>query len=297
MAADPDETDETAKPDEDAEPETDADDTAETDEVAEPAADAGKQAETDETADPDETEVGDAVATEEDRSADIESAPNAATEEPVAASDGPATPVAGIPALTYAPPGAAPWEAPTAEPEAPTAHASDPWSGITWSAADQPAPWTAAPTAADDDSLGLDDDQRRWLLRDVTAVESIGPGYGSQLDAIGVRTLQDLLLRGATRRGRQEIADTTGISGKLILRWVNNADLFRIRGVGSQYADLLEAAGVDTVVELALRRPENLAARLATTNELRSLVRQVPTETQVADWVRQARELPRVVAY
>jgi predicted flap endonuclease-1-like 5' DNA nuclease len=145
--------------------------------------------------------------------------------------------------------------------------------------------------------LGLDDDQRRWLGRDVRAVEGIGPGYGAQLEAVGVRTLQELLVRGATRRGRQEIADATGISGKLILRWVNNADLFRIRGVGSQYADLLEASGVDTVVELALRRPENLVNRLATTNELRNLVRQVPTEAQVADWVRQAKELPRIVAY
>jgi predicted flap endonuclease-1-like 5' DNA nuclease len=152
-------------------------------------------------------------------------------------------------------------------------------------------------TTAPNDPLDLDDDQRRWLGRTVDAVEGIGSAYGRQLESVGILTLQDLLLHGATRRGRQDIADRTGISGKLILRWVNNADLFRIRGVGTQYADLLEAAGVDTVVELALRRPENLVARLQTTNEIRSLVRQVPTEAQVTDWIAQAKELPRIVAY
>jgi predicted flap endonuclease-1-like 5' DNA nuclease len=151
--------------------------------------------------------------------------------------------------------------------------------------------------AQETDQLNLDDDQRRWLGRNVELVEGIGSAYGRQLESLGIVTLQDLLLRGATRRGRQEIADRTGISGKLILRWVNNADLFRIRGVGTQYADLLEAAGVDTVVELALRRPENLVARLQTTNEIRSLVRQVPSEAQVADWIAQAKGLPRIVAY
>ncbi|MFN8619349.1 MAG: DUF4332 domain-containing protein [Chloroflexota bacterium] len=178
---------------------------------------------------------------------------------------------------------------------------SDPWAGVRWADASAPA---AAPAAAAeevhapaDDALGLDEDQRRWLGRDVELVEGIGSGYGTQLRAVGIVTLEDLLLRGATRRGRQEIVDATGISGKLVLRWVNNADLFRIRGVGTQFADLLEAAGVDTVVELALRRPDNLTARLATTNEIRHLVRQVPSEAQVTDWIRQARELPRIVAY
>jgi len=188
-------------------------------------------------------------------------------------------------------PAAEPGGEPSAE-----AHAPDPWSGITWSPGDQPAPWSPPPDAAAD-TLGLDDDQRRWLGRELKGVESIGPGYGAQLEAIGVRTLQELLLRGATRRGRQEIADATGISGKLIMRWVNNADLFRIRGIGPHFAELLEAAGVDTVVELGLRRPGNLVARLATTNEIRSLVGQVPAETQVTEGVRQARELPRIVTY
>jgi hypothetical protein len=128
-------------------------------------------------------------------------------------------------------------------------------------------------------------------------VQTIGEGHGTQLVAVGIHSLLDLLLRGATRRGRQEIADSTGISGRLILRWVNNADLFRIRGVSNLYADLLEAAGVDTVVELAQRRPENLHARLLATNQMRSIVRQPPTIGQVESWVRHARELPRIVVY
>jgi predicted flap endonuclease-1-like 5' DNA nuclease len=161
----------------------------------------------------------------------------------------------------------------------------------------QSAPPVPSVDQAAIDALGLDSDQRAWLGRSVTKVEGIGPVHGAKLEEASVGTLLELLLRGATRKGRQELAESTGLSGKQIMRWVNNADLFRLRGVGSQYADLLEAAGVDTVVELAQRRPDNLHARLVTTNELRSLVRQVPTRDQVEDWVNQAKDLPRIVAY
>jgi hypothetical protein len=89
----------------------------------------------------------------------------------------------------------------------------------------------------------------------------------------------------------------TGISGALILKWVNKADLFRVKGIGTQYSDLLEAAGVDTVVELGQRRADNLAVKMADVNAQKSLVRQLPTEKQVADWIAGAKELDRAVTY
>lgn len=128
-------------------------------------------------------------------------------------------------------------------------------------------------------------------------VEGIGPVYGEQLKAIGLVTCLDLLNAGATRKGREEIAEKSGISGKLILKWVNHVDLYRIKGVGSEYADLLEAAGVDTVVELAQRNPGNLFDKVSEVNAEKDLVRKLPTAVQVEDWVGQAKDLPRVVSY
>jgi predicted flap endonuclease-1-like 5' DNA nuclease len=93
------------------------------------------------------------------------------------------------------------------------------------------------------------------------------------------------------------MAEATGISDKLILEWTNLADLFRIKGVGEEYADLLEEAGVDTVVELATRKPENLVAKMAEVNESKKLVRRLPVLSQVEDWVAQAKQLPRVIEY
>ena len=128
-------------------------------------------------------------------------------------------------------------------------------------------------------------------------VEGIGPAYGEQLKSIGLVTCLDLLNAGATRKGREEIAEKSGISGKLILKWVNHVDLYRIKGVGSEYADLLEAAGVDTVVELAQRNPGNLFDKVSEVNAEKDLVRKLPTAAQVEDWVGQAKDLPRVVSY
>ena len=128
-------------------------------------------------------------------------------------------------------------------------------------------------------------------------VEGIGPVYGSQLEEIGIRTPQQLLDAGATPRGRDEIAAKSGISHKRILEWVNHVDLYRIRGVGSEYADLLEAAGVDTVVELATRNAQNLYDKMVAVNEEKKLVRRLPTASQVKDWVQQAKELPRIIQY
>ena len=93
------------------------------------------------------------------------------------------------------------------------------------------------------------------------------------------------------------MAAATGISGKLILRWVNMADLFRVGGVGEEYSDLLEASGVDTVPELAQRRADNLTTKLAEVSAQKQLVRRLPTESQVSSWIEFAKSLPRVVIY
>jgi predicted flap endonuclease-1-like 5' DNA nuclease len=134
-------------------------------------------------------------------------------------------------------------------------------------------------------------------MTDIVEIEGVGEAYGGQLRSAGIPSVEELLQRGATPKGRDEIAQTTGISGQLILRWVNHADLFRIKGVASEYSELLEAAGVDTVVELAQRNAANLYQSLTDTNTSKKLVRQLPTAAQVADWVEQAKSLPRQVSY
>ena len=131
----------------------------------------------------------------------------------------------------------------------------------------------------------------------LTEIEGIGEAYAQKLQEAGVGTLEQLLEKGAAPAGRKEIAEKTGVSEKLILRWANMADLFRIKGVGEEYADLLEAAGVDTVPELAQRNVENLHKKLAEVNEAKNLVRRVPTVEEVGGWVGQAKQLPRVLTY
>ncbi len=128
-------------------------------------------------------------------------------------------------------------------------------------------------------------------------VEGIGPVYAERLKLIGLASCLDLLKVGASRKGREEIAINSGISGTLILKWVNHIDLYRIKGVGSEYADLLEASGVDTVVEMAQRNPANLYEKMTAVNAEKALVRKLPTAAQVEDWVSQAKGLPRVITY
>jgi predicted flap endonuclease-1-like 5' DNA nuclease len=131
----------------------------------------------------------------------------------------------------------------------------------------------------------------------IEEIEGIGPAYAKKLVEAGIKTTDDLLAAGATPKGREELAAKTGISSKLILEWVNLADLFRIKGIGEEYSDLLEEAGVDTVVELAKRDPENLHAKILEVNEKKKLVRRPPTLKQVKVWVEQAKKLPRKVEY
>ncbi len=128
-------------------------------------------------------------------------------------------------------------------------------------------------------------------------IEGIGPAYAEKLALAGVKTVEGLLKAGAEKSGRKEIAEKSGISDAQILNWVNRADLTRIKGVSTQYADLLEAAGVDTVPELAQRNAANLAEKMQEVNEAKNLVRKVPSVVDVEKWVAQAKDLPRVVNY
>jgi len=128
-------------------------------------------------------------------------------------------------------------------------------------------------------------------------IEGIGEAYEAKLKAAGVTSVEQLLEQGATKKGRVTIAEATGVSEKLVLKWCNHADLIRIKGIGGEYSELLEAAGVDTVPELAQRRPDNLHAKMTEVNAAKQLVRKLPTEKQVADWVEQAKLLPRVMQY
>lgn len=131
----------------------------------------------------------------------------------------------------------------------------------------------------------------------IAMIEGIGKKYSEKLEGAGVGTVEVLLERGSTKKGRKEIALKANVSEKLVLNWVNRADLFRIKGIGSQYADLLENAGVDSVPELAQRNPENLLLMLQEVNSTKNLVRAMPYLKQVQKWVGRAKDLPRVVTH
>jgi predicted flap endonuclease-1-like 5' DNA nuclease len=128
-------------------------------------------------------------------------------------------------------------------------------------------------------------------------IEGIGPAYAAKLTKAGIRSTDALLKRGATERGRQEVARTTGVTHNQVLEWVNRADLYRIKGVGRQYSDLLEKSGVDTVVELGNRVGENLYKKMLEVNKAKNLVNQMPGVKQVKKWIAQAKKLPRAVSY
>ena len=135
------------------------------------------------------------------------------------------------------------------------------------------------------------------MAKAIEDIEGIGATYGETLRKAGITTTDGLLAAGRTRNDRKELAEKTGIGNALVLKWVNMADLFRISGVASQYAELLECAGVDTVKELRNRVPENLAAKMAEVNEEKKLCKNPPATSTVTDWVDQAKKLPPAVEY
>lgn len=133
------------------------------------------------------------------------------------------------------------------------------------------------------------------MAYNIKDIEGIGPAYAEKLGAIGISTVEALLEAGANKKGRNDIAEKTGIGDAHILRWVNMADMFRIKGVAEETSDLLERAGVDTVKELRNRNAENLHAKLVEVNNEKGLSGRVPSLSQVEGFITQAKELePKV---
>jgi predicted flap endonuclease-1-like 5' DNA nuclease len=131
----------------------------------------------------------------------------------------------------------------------------------------------------------------------IDEIEGIGPVYAEKLGLASIKTVEGLLEAGKDKAGRKKIAETTGIDEGKILDWVNMADLFRIKGVSSQNAEILKAAGVDTVKELRTRNAENLHKKIVEVNEEKKLVRQVPSLAAVQDFIEQAKSLDPVITY
>lgn len=131
----------------------------------------------------------------------------------------------------------------------------------------------------------------------IEEIEGVGAAYARKLEAAGVKTTEALLEKAASKKGRAALAEETGISEKLILKWANHADLFRIKGVAGQFAELLEAAGVDTVKELRHRVAANLHARLVEINDARKLCNRVPAVSEVERMIDQAKTLDPVMTY
>ncbi|RXK59793.1 DUF4332 domain-containing protein [Lacibacter luteus] len=129
----------------------------------------------------------------------------------------------------------------------------------------------------------------------VIDIEGIGPNYAARLETMAIFTTNDLLAQGGTKKGRSGINEVTGIPENLILTWVNHADLHRINGVAGQTAELLEAAGVDTVKELATRNADNLHSKLVETNEQFGLTGKIPSADTLADMIAQAKTLEQKV--
>lgn len=133
----------------------------------------------------------------------------------------------------------------------------------------------------------------------IEEIEGIGKVYGPKLQEAGIKTVAGLLAKGRTPKGRKELAEATGIDGTLILKWTNMADLFRVKGIGPEYSELLEKAGVDTIKELRHRVAENLHAKLAEVNAVggQPLVRVLPGLKAVQSWVEQAKQLEPMLTY
>jgi predicted flap endonuclease-1-like 5' DNA nuclease len=131
----------------------------------------------------------------------------------------------------------------------------------------------------------------------IEEIEGIGPTFGQKLRAAGIKSIGDLLKACCDKKGRKATCDKTGIDEDKLLKWANHADLMRIKGIGPEFSELLEAAGVDTCKELKNRKPENLAAKMAEVNAAKKLTRQTPSVSQVTRWVEEAGQLQPVITH
>jgi predicted flap endonuclease-1-like 5' DNA nuclease len=189
------------------------------------------------------------------------------------------------------------------ETQEPNVEATVEFSGLAAGEARAPEPNVEAATALDETetvepvlkaSETIETQRPGWNIKDI---EGIGPTYTEKLYSLEIKTTADLLEAGSTPRGREELAEKTGIPPKLILEWINLSDLLRIKGVAEEYSDLLEEAGVKTVPELSTRNPENLHAKMIKINEEKRLVRRTMSQEQVRNWIEYAKKLPRKVEY
>lgn len=134
-------------------------------------------------------------------------------------------------------------------------------------------------------------------MANVIDIEGVGPAMAEKLEGAGIKSIDQLLEAAGSKSGRQALAEKSGIPESNILKWINHADLMRINGVGGQFAELLEAAGVDSCAELAQRNGANLAAKMAECNETKNLTNRVPSESEVAKWIDEAKTMSKVVTH
>jgi predicted flap endonuclease-1-like 5' DNA nuclease len=140
-------------------------------------------------------------------------------------------------------------------------------------------------------------------MASIEAIEGIGPANGEKLRAVGIKTCERLLTLCCDKKGRKAISESTGIGQPVLLEWANRADLMRVKGVGSEYSDLLEASGVDTVKELRRRKAENLTTKMIEVNAAhvkktqKSIVRRTPSLSEVTRWIEQASTLDPVITH
>lgn len=131
----------------------------------------------------------------------------------------------------------------------------------------------------------------------IEEIEGIGPAFGAKLAAAGITKTSHLLKMCDCPGGRKQISKTTGISTHQLLKWADMADLMRISGIGKQFGELLKAAGVDTIKELRMRRPDHLAEKLAEVNQKKRLARTTPGEGQLQRWIAAAKQMKPVITY
>jgi len=193
----------------------------------------------------------------------------------------------------------APPEEEVAEPEAAEMATSVAAAAVAVEAAEEVSEQSEEVAAVTEEVAEMPDTagEKAKFHKPLTYVEGIGPAYAQSLNEAGLMTPMDLLEKGASRKGRLEIAENTQLSPKLISKWVNQVDMYRVPGIGAQYADLLEQSGVDTVPELAQRNPKNLHKKMVKVNDEKKLVREVAGAHQVEEWVAQAKELPRKITF